>query len=95
MSSSTISPGISADEFQALEQKVLRAVDMIRKEREGRAAAETELAASKAEVADLQAKLAAAGSGDRASAPSGQQGHRQPQAGQPGVRSQKRHAIFP
>jgi uncharacterized protein involved in exopolysaccharide biosynthesis len=53
---------ITVDEFQALEQKVLRAVDMIRKEREGRAAAETELAASKAEVADLQAKLAAAGS---------------------------------
>jgi len=53
---------ITVDEFQALEQKVLRAVDMIRKEREGRAAAEAELAASKAEVADLQAKLAAAGS---------------------------------
>ena len=53
---------ITVDEFQALEQKVLRAVDMIRKEREGRTAAETELAASKAEVAELQAKLAAAGS---------------------------------
>ncbi len=53
---------ITVDEFQALEQKVLRAVDMIRKEREGRAAVEAELAASQAEVADLQAKLAAAGS---------------------------------
>ena len=53
---------ITVDEFQALEQKVLRAVDMIHKEREGRAAVEAELAASQAEVADLQAKLAAAGS---------------------------------
>ena len=33
---------ISPDEFQALEQKVLRAVDVVRREREARAAAEAE-----------------------------------------------------
>ena len=33
---------ISADEFQALEQKVLRAVEVVRREREARAAAEAE-----------------------------------------------------
>ena len=53
---------ISADEFLALEQKVLRAVELIKKEREARAAAEAELASAKAEIADLQAKLATAGS---------------------------------
>jgi uncharacterized protein involved in exopolysaccharide biosynthesis len=53
---------ISADEFLALEQKVLRAVELIKKEREARAAAEAELATAKAEIADLQSKLATAGS---------------------------------
>jgi hypothetical protein len=52
MSTSTISPSISADEFQALEQKVLRAVEIVKREREARAAAE-------AEVATLRAQLAA------------------------------------
>ncbi len=33
---------ISADEFQALEQKVLRAVEIVRREREARASAEAE-----------------------------------------------------
>jgi uncharacterized protein involved in exopolysaccharide biosynthesis len=51
---------ITADEFLALEQKVLRAVEMIKGEREARAAAEAEAAAAKAEVAALQEKLAAA-----------------------------------
>ena len=41
----------SFDEFQALEQKVLRAVEVVKREREARAAAE-------AEVADLRAHLA-------------------------------------
>jgi SMC interacting uncharacterized protein involved in chromosome segregation len=41
----------SFDEFQALEQKVLRAVEVVKREREARAAAE-------AEVADLRAQLA-------------------------------------
>ena len=52
---------ISVDEFQALEQKVLRAVELIKKEREARAAAEAETAAAKAEVTELREKLAAAG----------------------------------
>jgi uncharacterized protein involved in exopolysaccharide biosynthesis len=53
---------ITADEFLALEQKVLRAVTLIREERDARAAVEVELATAKAEISDLQAKLAAAGS---------------------------------
>ena len=53
---------ISADEFLALEQKVLRAVELIKKEREARTAAEAELATAKAEIAELQSKLATAGS---------------------------------
>jgi hypothetical protein len=48
MSTSTI----SVDEFQALEQKVLRAVEIVKREREARAAAE-------AEVASLRQQLAA------------------------------------
>lgn len=48
MSTSTI----SIDEFQALEQKVLRAVEVVKREREARAAAE-------AEVASLRQQLAA------------------------------------
>jgi len=42
---------ISVDEFQALEQKVLRAIEIVKQERAARAAAE-------AEVADLKLKLA-------------------------------------
>ena len=52
MSPSTDSPSISADEFQALEQKVLRAVEIVKREREARAAAE-------AEVSSLREQLAA------------------------------------
>lgn len=53
---------VSVDEFQALEQKVLRAVELIRSEREARAAAEAEASAAKAEVAELREKLSAASS---------------------------------
>lgn len=52
---------ISVDEFQALEQKVLRAVDLIKKEREARAAAEADALAAKAELREAQEKLAQAG----------------------------------
>lgn len=38
---------VSVDEFQALEQRVLRTVELIRKEREMRAHAESEVAAYK------------------------------------------------
>ena len=48
---SSMSSGVSVDEFQALEQKVLRAVDIVKREREARAAAE-------AEVAELRQQLA-------------------------------------
>jgi hypothetical protein len=51
MSTSTISSGITADEFQALEQKVLRAVEIVKKEREARAAAEAEIASLREELA--------------------------------------------
>ena len=40
-----MSSGVSVDEFQALEQKVLRAVEIVKREREARAAAEAEVAA--------------------------------------------------
>jgi phage shock protein A len=40
------------DEFQALEQKVLRAVEIVKREREARAAAEAEVAALKAQLAE-------------------------------------------
>jgi len=36
-------PAFTFDEFQALEQKVLRAVEIVKREREARAAAEAEL----------------------------------------------------
>lgn len=51
MSTSTLSSGITADEFQALEQKVLRAVEIVKKEREARAAAEAEIASLREELA--------------------------------------------
>jgi predicted nucleic acid-binding Zn-ribbon protein len=41
---------VSADEFQALEQKVLRTVELIKKEREARAAAESEVASLRAQL---------------------------------------------
>jgi len=44
---------ISVDEFQALEQKVLRAVEIVRREREARAAAESEVASLR-ELLDQQ-----------------------------------------
>ena len=56
MSSSTI----SVDEFQALEQKVLQTVELIKKEREARAVAESERDAARTEAASLREKLATA-----------------------------------
>jgi hypothetical protein len=54
MSTSTISSNISVDEFQALEQKVLRAVEVVKREREARAAAEAEVATLRAQLAESQ-----------------------------------------
>lgn len=45
METANTSTTISLDEFQALEQKVLRAVEIVRREREARIAAEAEVAA--------------------------------------------------
>jgi hypothetical protein len=53
------SASISVDEFQALEQKVLQTVELIKREREARAAAETARAAAEAEVAAVKTELAA------------------------------------
>jgi uncharacterized protein involved in exopolysaccharide biosynthesis len=50
MSTSTISPGITTEEFQALEQKVLRAIEIVKSEREARAVAEAEVAALRAQL---------------------------------------------
>ena len=44
---------ITSDEFQALEQKVLRAVEIVRREREARAAAEAEAASLREQLNEL------------------------------------------
>lgn len=44
---------ISHDDFQALEQRVLRAVDIVRREREARAMAEAENAELREQLASL------------------------------------------
>lgn len=44
---------VSADEFQALEQKVLRAVEIVRREREARTTAEAEVIALRQQLEDL------------------------------------------
>lgn len=55
----TVTATVSVDEFQALEGKVLQAVEMIRRERDARTAVEAERNAAQAEVAALQERLAA------------------------------------
>ena len=52
-----VSATISMDEFQALEQKVLRAVEIVRREREARTAAEADAAEQREQVKALQAQL--------------------------------------
>ena len=48
---------VSVDEFQALEQKVLQTVELIKTERASRAAFEAEAVAARAEVAAAQARI--------------------------------------
>jgi uncharacterized protein involved in exopolysaccharide biosynthesis len=48
---------ISVDEFQALEQKVLQTVELIKKEREARAAAEAQRDEAHAEIEKLREQL--------------------------------------
>ena len=50
---------VSVDEFQALEGKVLQAVETIRRERDARAAVEAERNAAQAEVSALKERLLA------------------------------------
>jgi LytS/YehU family sensor histidine kinase len=50
-------PNISADEFQALEQKVLRAVKLIKAEREARETEQKARLAAEAELAQLRAQF--------------------------------------
>lgn len=53
-------PTISVDEFQALEQKVLRAVEVVKREREARATAEAEVASLRQQIAALKSESSAA-----------------------------------
>ena len=48
---------MSVDEFQALEQRVLRAVEIVKREREARAAAEAEVGALREQLATQRAEL--------------------------------------
>jgi predicted nucleic acid-binding Zn-ribbon protein len=48
---------VSVDEFQALEQKVLQTVELIKMERASRAAFEAEAKTARQELADVQAQL--------------------------------------
>jgi chromosome segregation ATPase len=50
---------ISVDEFQALEQKVLRAVEIVKSEREARAVAEAEVASLREQIAAYQSNARA------------------------------------
>lgn len=50
-------PSLAPDEFQALEQRVLRAVEVVRREREARSAVEGELARLKQRVAEQAAEI--------------------------------------
>ena len=58
-STETTATAISADEFQALEQKVLRAVEMIKAEREARDAEHTARLAAEAELEKLRSQVKA------------------------------------
>jgi peptidoglycan hydrolase CwlO-like protein len=55
-----MSSGVSVDEFQALEQKVLRAVEIVKREREARATAEAEVAALREQLKDAASQVQAA-----------------------------------
>lgn len=55
--STLASTPIGTDEFQALEQRVLRAVEVVRREREARAAAEAELGRLKQRVSEQATEI--------------------------------------
>ena len=52
-----MSMGVSVDEFQALEQRVLRAVELVKREREARATAEAEVASLREQMAAQSVEL--------------------------------------
>ena len=60
MSAAPVSPTVSVDEFQALEQRVLQTVEVIKLERASRAAFEAEAVAARAELASAEARIAEA-----------------------------------
>ncbi len=60
MSATAISPTVNLDEFQALEQRVLQTVELIKMERASRAAFEAEAHAARAEAAAAEARTAEA-----------------------------------
>ncbi len=51
------SSSFATDDFHALEQRVLRAIEVVRREREARVAAEAELARLKQRVAEQAAEI--------------------------------------
>lgn len=60
MSAAAVSPTVNLDEFQALEQRVLQTVELIKMERASRAAFEAEANAARAELAAAEARTAEA-----------------------------------
>ena len=54
---STVGPAAEPDEFQALEQRVLRAVEVVRREREARATADAELGRLRQRVTEQAAAI--------------------------------------
>ena len=87
-----MSTGVSVDEFQALEQKVLQAVEIVKREREARAAAEAEAKSLReklaAQSAELQQKIDSAKSQARTA-----QSEKQAAESQVGALSQERDAV--
>ena len=61
---------VSVDEFQALEQRVLRAVEIVRQEREARARAEAELATLRDQMAERDRRAESEAEAARAQAES-------------------------
>lgn len=60
MAAAPVSPTVSVDEFQALEQRVLQTVELIKMERAARSAAEADAVAARGELASAEARNAEA-----------------------------------
>jgi septal ring factor EnvC (AmiA/AmiB activator) len=57
MAAAPVSPTVSVDEFQALEQRVLQTVELIKMERTARAASDADAAAARAELSAVEARI--------------------------------------